>query len=97
MLTGEGPEGIHLISEKKRIGMLLPGELKKYLVTEDRVSNLVYPVEQYPEKVRSLNFDKEPEVSGVLTGIKGQYLMFGDNRVINLRKFGGYLVLFRWD
>jgi len=97
MLTGQGPEGINLMSEKKRIGLLLPQELKKYLVTDDRVTNLVYPVEQYPGKVKSLNFDKEPEISGVLTGIKGQYLIFSDSRVINLRKFGGYLVRFRWD
>jgi hypothetical protein len=31
-------------------------------------------------------------VSGVLTGIKGQYLMFDQDRVINVRKFGGYLI-----
>jgi hypothetical protein len=36
-------------------------------------------------------------VSGILAGIKGQYLIFNDNRVLNIRKFGGYLVRFRWD
>jgi hypothetical protein len=97
MLTGQGPEGIDLVSEKKRVGLLVREELKRYLVTDDRVSHLVYPVAQYPEKVRSLNFDKEPEVSGILAGIKGQYLIFNDNRVLNIRKFGGYLVRFRWD
>ena len=48
-----------------------------------------YPVETYPEKVASLNFDTQPEVSGALMGIKGQYLIL-DTGVINIRKFGGY-------
>jgi hypothetical protein len=50
-----------------------------------------YPVLQYPAKIQSLDFEKTPEVGGVLQGIKGQYLIF-DNGVINMRKFGGYEV-----
>ena len=48
-----------------------------------------YPVQQYPEKVKSMNLEKTPEVSGVLQGIKGQYLIF-DTGVINLRKYTAY-------
>lgn len=48
-----------------------------------------YPVLQYPSKVKSLSFDKEATVSGVLQGIKGQYLIL-DTGVINMRKFAGY-------
>lgn len=48
-----------------------------------------YPVQQYPQKVSSLDFEKTPEVVGQLQGIKGQYLIL-DTGVINLRKFGGY-------
>ena len=54
------------------------------------ITELRYPVLKYPVKIKSLNFDKDPDVTGVLTGIKGQYLMFEDNTVINMRKFGGY-------
>jgi len=50
-----------------------------------------YPVQKVPDKIPSLNFDKNPEVQGVLLGIKGQYLIF-DSGVINLRRFGGYCV-----
>ena len=53
------------------------------------VQTLVYPVERYPTKVVSLNFDKTPEVTGRLQGIKGQYLIL-DQGVINLRRFAGY-------
>ena len=48
-----------------------------------------YPVLQYPTKVKSFNFDKDPNVSGILQGIKGQYLLL-DTGVINIRKFAGY-------
>ncbi|NNL57345.1 MAG: DUF2797 domain-containing protein, partial [Pseudomonadales bacterium] len=58
------------------------------LVDAEQVG-ILYPVQQYPEKIRSHNFDKEPLVQGVMQGIKGQYLLL-DSGVINLRKFGGY-------
>jgi hypothetical protein len=51
--------------------------------------DISYPVEAYPEKITSFNFDKDPLVEGTLLGIKGQYLMF-DTGVINIRRFGGY-------
>ena len=57
----------------------------------DHVYEFHYPVLQYPEKVKSFSFDKTPEISGVLQGIKGQYLIL-DTGVLNIRKFGGYLV-----
>jgi hypothetical protein len=46
---------------------------------------------KYPSKIVSLNLDKTPVVSGVLDGIKGQYLLL-DSGVLNLRKFSSYHV-----
>ncbi|NLS11362.1 DUF2797 domain-containing protein [Vibrio sp. SM6] len=54
-------------------------------------TDIHYPVTHYPTKIVSHNFDKNPEVSGVLQGIKGQYLIF-DTGVINVRKFTAYEV-----
>lgn len=51
-----------------------------------------YPVNTFPSKVTSHNFDKQPQVEGRLQGIKGQYLIL-DTGVINLRKFTGYDVM----
>lgn len=53
---------------------------------------ITYPVRQYPDKVSSLSLDKTPVITGQLLGIKGQYLLLDDNRVINLRKHAGYHV-----
>ncbi|OFC71851.1 DUF2797 domain-containing protein [Alteromonas confluentis] len=49
-----------------------------------------YPVDTYPVKIKSINLDKTPAFTGVLTGIKGQYLMLDEDRVINIRKYSGY-------
>ena len=61
-----------------------------FLADEENV-DINFPVDTYPLKVKSFNFDKTAEVAGVLQGIKGQYLLF-DTGVINIRKFSGYEV-----
>ena len=60
-------------------------------LSDESVVDIGYPVTEYPTKVKSLNFDKTPEIAGVLMGIKGQYLIF-DTGVLNIRKFSGYKV-----
>jgi hypothetical protein len=61
-------------------------------VSDLSVKHIEYPVVSYPEKIKSINLDKTPEFTGKLSGIKGQYLIFEDGRVINFRKYAGYLV-----
>lgn len=46
----------------------------------------------YPTKCKSLNLAKMPFYEGVLKGIKGQYLIFEDGMVFNVRKHEGYNV-----
>lgn len=58
-------------------------------LSDEKTVEISYPVNEYPEKVKSFNFDKTPEISGVLNGIKGQYLIL-DSGVLNMRKFAGY-------
>jgi hypothetical protein len=65
-------------------------------ITDAEVQTFVYPVQQHPTKVVSLNLDKTPEISGTLLGIKGQYLIF-DIGVINLRKYTSYEVQITLD
>ena len=70
----------------------LDADLRQYVDRDDTVCSINYPVTQYPEKVKSVGFDKSPEIERRLAGIKGQYLMFDDNRVLNIRKHNGYRV-----
>jgi hypothetical protein len=92
MLSGIIPAQVDLVREKSRVRDMLPYHLATHITSRDKVFEINYPVTQYPEKIKSLNMDKDPVVTGTLKGIKGQYLIFDGNRVINIRKFGGYLV-----
>ena len=92
MLKNEGEASVDLISEKQKAADLLHPELQQYVCSEEEVYELNYPVEQYPEKVTSLSFDKLDTFEAELQGIKGQYLMFEGGKVMNIRKHNGYLV-----
>jgi hypothetical protein len=71
---------------------VVPDNLKEYLLTELVLNEIEYPVIRYPEKVNSVDLEKQNTLMGRLIGIKGQYLIFGSNNVINLRKFSGYRI-----
>lgn len=58
-------------------------------VSDADVYAFEYPVDTYPQKVKSHNLDKTPDVTGELIGIKGQYLIM-DTGVLNIRKYTGY-------
>jgi hypothetical protein len=58
---------------------------------DEEVVDLNFPVDEFPSKISSFNLDKDPDVSGTLNGIKGQYLIL-DTGVINIRKFTSYEV-----
>jgi len=60
-------------------------------VLSNEITPISYPVLEHPVKITSHNFDKNPEVTGTLQGIKGQYMIF-DTGVINIRKFTSYEV-----
>ncbi|WBA84059.1 DUF2797 domain-containing protein [Endozoicomonas sp. GU-1] len=66
-------------------------DVKSVDIDSSAVLNIDYPVIEYPAKVTSRSFDKEPLIEGTLLGIKGQYLIF-DNGVVNIRKHTAYEV-----
>ena len=80
------------MEEKRKVIELLPAELKKYTEPENEVTSIQYPVQQFPDKIKSVGFDKNPEITGTLLGIKGQYLMLDQDRVLNIRKHNGYFL-----
>lgn len=90
MLKGEIP-AIDLLEKKQELLAKIPEKITEVeaKVVEDKIYNINYPVLEYPTKITSLNFDKTPEISGILQGIKGQYLIL-DSGVLNIRKFGSY-------
>lgn len=92
MLKNEVPQ-VDLLKEKASLKDLIPKEVTDYFhVEKEDLFEIHYPVTNYPTKVTSLNLDKSPNYSGKLTGIKGQYLIFEDGTVFNIRTFEGYVV-----
>ena len=90
MLQNKG-EPLDLAAERELCVSKLPEEVQPYVVSDNFVE-VTYPVEGFPEKVKSLNLSKSPEFHGVLKGIKGQYWIFEDDTVWNVRSHEGYVV-----
>lgn len=70
----------------------IPPEVQDYLLEHQTETHLEFPVLQYPVKINSLTLDKNPVYQGVLKGIKGQYLIFEDGTVFNVRNHEGYVI-----
>jgi hypothetical protein len=70
----------------------IPEEARDYFIESTQESHMEFPVLRYPQKVKSLNLEKQPEYAGKLMGIKGQYLIFEDDTVFNVRGSEGYYV-----
>jgi hypothetical protein len=102
MLKGE-PEIINLVERREELLKHAEDEIREVeqqfgyesisLLPEEQPVSIHYPVVNYPEKVKSFNFDKTAQIEGELQGIKGQYLIL-DTGVLNIRKFGGYYIRF---
>ena len=97
MLTNKESGISDLQAEKNKAIKYLHPDFQKYSTKESQVTDINYPVLQFPKKVKSLSLDKTAYFEDVLIGIKGQYLMFETGNVINIRKHGGYLVEMQWD
>lgn len=83
---------LDLLAEKEKVKTLVDQAYHEYLLSDSEIININFPVENYPVKVTSIGFEKVPEYEGKLVGIKGQYLIFENGIVLNIRKYGGYVV-----
>lgn len=91
MLKAE-PEYIDLENEKKIVLEKLSEELKIYTNIYIPETLIKYPILKYPEKIKSIKLDSEKEIDAVLSGIKGQYLIFDNSKVLNIRSHTGYKI-----
>jgi hypothetical protein len=88
-------EDENLLEWRQRLKQYIPDEALDYFIDNNFETHIHFPVEQYPEKPTSLNIKKQIEYSGKLVGIKGQYLIFEDNTVFNIRSNEGLVVELR--
>lgn len=91
MLTNN-VEDADLAEVRDKLFNFVPIEAKPYILENNKETPISFPVEQYPLKIKSLNLDKTPSFKGTLKGVKGQYLIFEDGTVFNVRNWEGYVV-----
>lgn len=80
-----------LLRVRSAIKDKFPEDSKKYYIPDGDLWNFVYPYE-VPSKIKVFTLDKQSEFTGILKGIKGQYLEFDDGNFINVRNHAGYVV-----
>jgi len=85
-------ENVDLKEKRDALKQYIPEEAKQYFIANNQETQVEFPVLRYPEKLKTLNLDKTPAYEGVLKGIKGQYLIFEDDTVFNVRSWEGYVV-----
>ena len=69
-----------------------PPEFEDFISDDDTIHHIAFPAISFPDKVNSLNLDREKEIEGVLEAIKGQYFLLDGGRVFNVRRHSGYRV-----
>ena len=77
---------------RARLKPYIPEEAAAYFIENNSETHIQFPVLQFPEKPKSLNIKKEQQYSGKLVGIKGQYLIFEDDTVFNVRANEGLVL-----
>jgi hypothetical protein len=85
-------QDVNLVEIREALKPYIPEETQPYYLAERQELEIDFPVNRYPKSPKSLNLDKTPEYQGILTGIKGQYLIFEDDTVFNVRSYEGYVV-----
>ncbi|GGE01620.1 DUF2797 domain-containing protein [Planktosalinus lacus] len=83
---------LNLVEIRDSLKEFIPEEAKDYFIASNTETNIHFPVLQYPKKLKTLNLEKTPQFEGVLKGIKGQYLLFENDVVFNVRSSEGYVV-----
>lgn len=92
MLKNEIDEG-NLFEIRDKLSEYIPEEAKPYFLGENKnIWELDFPVNRYPVKIKSLNLQKTPEFEAKLVGVKGQYLIFENDTVFNVRGNEGNVV-----
>jgi hypothetical protein len=91
MLTNDVPK-LDLKDIREELSQYIPEEVKPYLLTDNSTTEMEFPVLEFPKKVKSLNLQKVQHYQGRLMGVKGQYLIFEDNTVFNIRSNEGTVV-----
>ncbi|MDD3740230.1 MAG: DUF2797 domain-containing protein [Bacteroidales bacterium] len=83
---------LELVGLKNDIAEKLPIDLKKYISFDNTICRIIYPYDYNIQNFNSLSLDKTPSINGRIMGIKGQYLIFENGDILNVRTHNGYFI-----
>ena len=78
-------------SSKDHAKNFIPSNLLHYFIDASNVLSIDFPVVEYPDNPKSIKLNKDSFFSGILKGVKGQYLIFEKNQVLNYRAHEGHI------
>lgn len=85
-------EDENLVDWRENLKQYIPEEAREFFIENKTETELHFPVNKYPLKPKSLNIVKDGSYKGILAGIKGQYLIFEDETVFNVRSNEGLVL-----
>lgn len=94
MLSGRTPP-VDLRTERERIVAAIPAAHVAWVLADEAPTTLDYPLLAQPAKLKSVNLSDVPNVRRRLVGVRGQYLLFEEGLVFNVRRHTGYEVILR--
>lgn len=87
-----------LFQFRDQLSQHIPKEVMPYFLSSNMEKwDFDFPVARYPVKLKSLNLTKTPVFEERLVGIKGQYLIFENDTVFNIRGSEGFVVEMSFD
>ena len=91
MLTSQIKDS-NLKNDKDEALKFLGDDFKDYFLIDTEVIKFNYRIDNSIDSVKSVSLKKSDEINGKLIGIKGQYLIFEDSSVFNVRSNEGFLI-----
>jgi len=82
----------NILNYKIQAKNYLPNHLLHYFITKDKMTEINFPILESPSKPESMKLNNKKNITGILRGIKGQYLIFNENKVLNIRAHEGYVI-----
>lgn len=78
-----------LVDMKEECFELLSPGYEPFFSDNDEVTEINYPINNFPSKITSIKLEKMPVFESRLIGVKGQYLIFENGGVLNVRSHEG--------
>ena len=94
MLKNEIDDSVDLYALKDKLIGVMNEKYRNFILDNETIETFAYPHTSFPEKVKSLDLLKVNQLEGRLIAIKGQYLLFDNNTVFNIRKHTGFKINF---